>query len=88
MQHIKLAIERAIEGGWVWKSVEEGGQQFNCNYKTFLDPNFWKSLGKAEGWSTPEKPNEIRDWLGRQHDFIDHLASGGTPDDFFKQILK
>ncbi len=26
-------------------------------------------------------------WVYYWHDFIDHLASGGTPDDFFKDLL-
>ncbi len=31
--------------------------------------------------------NPIRSWLIHWHRFIDHLASGGTPDDFFKELL-
>lgn len=50
----KLAIEKAIEGGW------HSGDTENASYwvkqaevfpaKITLDPAFWRGLGKALGW--------------------------------------
>jgi len=67
-----------------------------------LDPLFWKALGKAEEWSEYAvcrkhgKSDCYRvncfegyaaEWLYHQHNFIDHIASGGSIDDFFNELL-
>jgi len=46
-----------------------------------LDPEFWKCLGKSEGWTYDE-------WLYRWHELIDHLAKEKDIDSFFNGILK
>lgn len=69
----------------------------------FLDPLFWQSIGKSLGWVTNseiyyygrrnEEGNIITSgvpwdlWEYYWHSFIDALASGQTPDDFFATIL-
>ena len=65
-----------------------------------LDPLFWQALGKAMGWGMWKSPEinasviEEDYWEGKTlwfyhwHRFIDHLASGGSADDFFKDLLK
>ena len=59
MKYTKLAIERAIEGGFTNYAIgisvgdefyipniglSEGGNSI------FLDPKFWQALGETEGW--------------------------------------
>lgn len=68
----------------------------------WLDPLFWQALGKSLGWTAhcdkaflegfAHKPSTCEGckkaaWVNRWHQFIDHLASGGTPDDFFTNLL-
>lgn len=70
----------------------------NC----FLDPLFWQALGKSLGLKSEirygkcshpdcdgsgcEKPN-TGNWKYQWHRFIDHLASGGTPEKFFEGLI-
>lgn len=49
---IKQAIQKAIEGGWSREAVK-GTEDWYFN-DIFLDPLFWKSLGKAMGWNEHE----------------------------------
>lgn len=65
------------------------------------DAAFWKSLGKARGWNDemwveyryPIKTGKGNfrqehqlEWQYHWHRFIDHLAVGGTIEDFFKSL--
>lgn len=43
------AIREAIEGGWEPQPADPLDCQWN-NDHYFVDPLFWKSLGKARGW--------------------------------------
>lgn len=68
----------------------------------FLDTLFWQSLGKAMGWSEGselirEKFHVPRvgavgrmvrypEWKWQWIHFIEHLAEGGTPESFFKDL--
>jgi len=118
MQHVKKAIERAIEGGFSGKNslgmkvpVKEIRRFFSMpsiQAKMFLDPEFWQALGVSSGFKEREDlrnkaiersggisytDNGINNtiWyysLQLWHKFIDALASGKTPDEFFKEILK
>ena len=46
----------------------------------FLDPLFWRSLGRGLGW---EETVEVEvHW----HHFIDALAEGRTPEQFFREL--
>lgn len=52
---VELAVERAIEGGWVDIAGEElrkAGIYANGYIwrQVMYEPEFWQSLGKAEGW--------------------------------------
>jgi hypothetical protein len=64
---------------------------------SLLDPEFWKCLGKSEGWESgcglprSELCACRSCWMAWKYywlDFIDHLAQGGTIDEFFEKILK
>ncbi len=92
------AIKCAIEGGW--NDVVVGDE--NGQYRAFLDPFFWQALGKMEGWeetshradalayslSVIHNKKILPRWRREWHHFIDHLAEGATPDDFFNELLK
>ena len=51
------------------------------------DPLFWQCLGASMGWGDVPSEN-LCGWLYKMHRFIDHIANGGTVDDFFKDLLK
>jgi hypothetical protein len=46
----------------------------------FLDPDFWRALGRTLGW------HYERVWRGQWQRFIDHLAQGKTPESFFTHL--
>ena len=108
---MKNAIEKAIEGGW--NKEKFSAEHINLrvvNTETgsidmpldcvFLDPEFWRCLGKAMGWTIYAvcmicdktdcdhtfgyKAKWVKEW----HRFIDHLAEGRDTDSFFKELLK
>ena len=98
---MKEALKLAIEGGYGgvshklgWTGSRTSGFE-NYRGDILIDPLFWSSLGKALGWDkrvteyysfTDGKiNNEV--WRIEFHRFIDHLAEGGTPDDFFKSLI-
>lgn len=84
---MKEAIQKAIEGGYRQTS-------FDLSYSPLLDPLFWQALGKAMGWEDFEGYDvegdfsKIEGWRNHWHRFIDHLASGGDAESFFKELLK
>lgn len=57
---IKLAIQKAIEGGWNGDNIMLNGALINPKHLSskgtrhpadcFLDPLFWHCLGKSLGW--------------------------------------
>lgn len=67
------------------------------------DPLFWQALGKAMGFNdtcyhlgqgafrhTTQScgdPHSMKRWQYEWHDFIDALAEGKSPDEFFTQLL-
>ena len=77
---MEQAIKKAIEGGWApFGSIKTDGMGWGIGevYANFyhqpvwlLDPLFWVSLGKAEGWS--ETVIEMQDGIE------DHSFMGGT----------
>ena len=90
---IEETLKKAIEGGWdegrsivgdAWK-----GLSMKSTHKAFLDPLFWKSLGKAMGWLDVTRVpkghvcSKCCEWLDNWHRFINHLASGGEIEEFF-----
>ena len=93
---IKLAIKRGYRGNfiyqnpkndqWYWK--EECSEQL-----ALLDPEFWKCLGKNQGWDKGYYhfgdntcDIEMSSWQAQWHSFIDHLAEGKSPEDFFNSL--
>lgn len=58
----------------------------------FLDPRFWRGLGRSRRWDEDEKlygatPDMWTSlWLKTWHDFIDHLAMGRSVEDFFERL--
>jgi len=56
--YVEQAIKKAIEGGYQYRvdfgSYDYPDKHFELPKKTvievFLDPDFWRALGKAEGW--------------------------------------
>ena len=46
----------------------------------FLDPEFWRALGRTLGW------HHESEWKGYWQRFIDHLAQGKTPESFFAML--
>lgn len=94
---MKEAIQKAIEGGYAevhpvgWILTDNdtiAWQSHICN------PLFWQCLGKALGWNganTGDGRETLRSWVphwkDEWHRFIDSLASGQSPDDFFKDLL-
>ena len=98
---IKTAIEKAIKGGWKSELSEgfgnECGAYFNEGLyhflpaEIFLDPKFWETLGKSEGWN--EEDPEIERicvlegncHIKKMHRFIDHLADGKNIETAFDE---
>ena len=96
---MEIAIERAIKAGWYPKQntgefhhLFEEKAHLEVFYRDYflLDPEFWRCLGKAEGWGI-EPSGSI--WQGEPqwkiywHRFIDALSEGQTPDQFFTELL-
>jgi hypothetical protein len=68
------------------------------------EPIFWQSLGKSLGWKEMhmfgcegymdnaycecEVGFPMEGWLLHWHRFIDHLAEGKDPEEFFNNLLK
>lgn len=97
---MKNAIQKAILGGYKgYPGVEfvvADGETFKFGgevneHRVLLDPEFWRCLGKQQGWIGKQqgwrvtKPLDI--WEYHMHRFVDHLANGGTADEFFKDLL-
>lgn len=99
------AIKRAIKGGmkgvngWkfvqvnkhtaIWENINGKREGININYY-LLNPLFWKSLGKHEGWKEGRRiiyrlKNE---WEEKQFELIGYINMGKNIDNFFKLILK
>ena len=86
---IQEAIKKAIEGGY--KSPNIIGTELGYFNGIFLDPQFWQCLGKAMEWGykdivDPSDHFSQEEWIDKWHDLIDHLAEGGTAEDYFKQL--
>ena len=88
---IQEALSKAVEGGYqhAFKHREPGlraGVVGLHGFSTiqvdecFLDPNFWRALGRTLGWH--HEPV----WKGYWQRFIDHLAQGKTPESFFTTL--
>ena len=99
---IENAIRKAIEGGyepilgWMGPALEREYPEI------FPDPDFWRALGEAMGWSGlfciecgdnigdkdlgPANHHVYPEWLHYWHCFIDDLAAGKSPEEFFESF--
>lgn len=106
MTHIKQAIKEAVEKGsykgaksveWppldygsVLFTLKTGGKLHYWWSQIFLDPSFWKALGKARGWKNYERADKSEKWIEWQkvwHRFIDHLAEWKDAESFFATLI-
>ncbi len=97
---IEQVIKKAIDGGFEnYPSDAFLNEHWICMHDTacqiFLDPSFWRSLGKAMGWAETYAPIQIvkgtngellQSWLSNWHRFIDHLADGKRAEEFFEKL--
>lgn len=96
------AIRDSIKGGYKLISPEGwelGIEDIDCddangNAGTFLNPEFWRCLGKARKWEIPLNGSsnhwtqQYGNWIPGAygwywHRLIDALASGKSAEDFF-----
>lgn len=88
---MEKTIKRAIEGGYSF-SLDMDDE--NDLIFPLLTPEFWKCLGKAEGWVNSSTRNQIDQleivnrWEVEWHKLIDHLAEGKDINSFFDNLLK
>mgnify|MGYP001584269372 CR=1 FL=1 len=95
---IQEAIQLAVKNGWEYKMFGFDCE-INTNDHTFLDPTFWIALGKGMEWGGSDgvHQKEIVDnhfclkctkehWTAYWHRFIDHLASGNSPESYFEGL--
>lgn len=74
-------------------SVAQIGE-WKYDYALFLDPAFWFALGKAMGWEVNHSCDAVGcssvecgdAWLHEWHSLIDHLASGGSVEEWFGKL--
>src|SRR3990167_9141087 len=91
----KLTFDDSM-GDW-FVSDGDGGYIVPSTSEFFIDPLFWQALGKSLGWKKVEKHIDsgspkyniyfVDGWVERWHNFIDHLASGKSAEDFFGELL-
>lgn len=55
--------------------------------QTLLSPEFWRCLGKSEGWSM-ESDLTDKSYFFKWYKFIGHLDEGHDIESFFKSVLK
>ena len=99
MTYIEQAIKKAEEVGYIVgingekTSPDKDGDVFYYWSKELIlfDPDFWRTLGKALGWTENFKESDgsvYNEWIIKWHRFIDHLAEGKEEEEFFKELLK
>lgn len=86
---LSQAMEYLKGGIRFYTSGFKDGTGFILSYEEILlDPLFWQSLGKSMGWEKgiDTYPYKNSAWKEKWHSLIDHLASGGSIEDFFNEI--
>ena len=84
---IKQAIQKARANGFKREEEHLEETSYGADYNieaVVLDPNFWKALGKAEGWNGREFFSG--QYKRKMHKMIDHLIEGKTIEDYFKTL--
>jgi hypothetical protein len=82
-----------------WTRTDNHSSFMISVHETFLDPAFWRALGRALGWEETcelaitcvRGQEECRRchgsyWMYQWHCFIQHLANGQPPDTFFASL--
>jgi|SRR6185369_5974388 len=96
---IEKAIQLAVENGWNSEEcqVPIGGRgRFNYD-RMYLDPEFWKCLGKSLGWMEELNVKDYDtlvyqywkwrpEWEFQWHRFINDIVAGRTPKDYFSKL--
>lgn len=83
----KAALEKAIEGGWKYKSSDRYSREeaiavlMTLWEGTALDSSFWQALGRALGW------NEDDSIMQARH-FCYLVLTGGDTGKFWDELLK
>jgi hypothetical protein len=93
---MKEAILKAIEGRWNRHAQDEPIDMDMLLHEfgdsMLLDPLFWQALLRAECFDTDTYTEDDEQYIKdaartRQHNFIDCIIDGGTPEDFFNYIF-
>jgi hypothetical protein len=99
MTPIEQALTQAIAAGYEPKLERfaeiEGATALQIamamQADVFLDPDFWRALGRARRWPADDAIDpkmsmgewQKQRWLGRWHAFVDHLAAGKDAESWF-----
>ena len=103
MTYIEQAIKEAVDHGYqpnVERYPEMEGISplqiaIAMQADVFIDPAFWKALGKKRGWTTDDDfkywQKSVAEWEDKYwkkfwHRFIDHLAEDKDAESFFKAL--
>ena len=74
----------------IWGQSELGEAHGMTLGEVLLSPDFWRALGKTEGWPDMLKGVvSLRGndgWQQRWHSLIYHLADGGTIESYFETL--
>ena len=82
---------------YILVSSYQGNTKQLCSFeKIFLDPSFWKALGKSLGWEEDlfYQASPVHSHIGETMDeslwywlnLIRHLSEGGSIEDYFKDL--
>ena len=103
MTYIEQAIKEAVDHGYQ-PNVERYPEMEGISplqiavamqADVFIDPAFWKALGKKRGWTTDDDfkywQKSVAEWEDKYwkkfwHRFIDHLAEDKDAESFFKAL--
>lgn len=73
----------------VWTRQDNGSSICPPHTETLWRPDFWQALGKTRGWEVHDvvtSSAEYREWTGRWHRLIDHLAEGKDIESYFANL--
>jgi hypothetical protein len=103
MTYIEQAIKEAVDQGYqpnVERYPEMEGVSplqiaLAMQADVFIDPAFWRALGKKRGWTTDDDfkywQKSVAEWEEKYwkkfwHRFIDHLAADRDAESFFQSL--
>ena len=103
MTYVEQAIKEAVDYGYEpkverypeMKGISSLQIAVAMQADVFIDPAFWKALGKKRGWTTDDDfkywQKSVAEWEERYwkkfwHRFIDHLAEEKDAESFFKEL--